>query len=185
LTRKELVTSLRERGIRRVYGRALSRCRKDELDEYFRGTVGSRFGSRSYSIREIEQYLRCPLSYYFRYVARVRGERSPLASVAVSLRQAIYHWHKGIIETGRMSAAEDVTQLFRSLLKVQDEAASGEVAERAEEALGSYVSMEPHEPIIRSLESRFELYFANWITALQGSFPSSLRTAPPWRRKSA
>jgi len=65
LTRKQLVNSLRERGIQRVYGRSLSRCRKDELDEYFRGIVGSQFGSRSYSINEIEQYLRCPLSYYF------------------------------------------------------------------------------------------------------------------------
>jgi len=174
------VNSLRERGIQRVYGRSLSRCRKDELDEYFRGIVGSQFGSRSYSINEIEQYLRCPLSYYFRYVARVRGERGPFATVALSLRQAIYYWHKSALETGKRSTAGDVIELFRSLLKVQKGAETcSTLADHAEEALGSYVSEEWPEPAIRGLEKRFEIYFANVDYSFSGTVPVILEDSTP------
>ena len=99
-----------------------------------------RANERTYSVSEIERYLRCPLSYYFRYVVREEGESNAFVAVSASLREAALHWYRARSTCELVGSAGDVVDLFRSLVEVRGYRARGaELAKAAEPALISYV----------------------------------------------
>jgi len=71
MTRVELIQELRKKGIDRIYGRALSRCTKAELESYYnRLSQGQIIPHLSFA--QINMYLRCGMQYFYRYVMGIK-----------------------------------------------------------------------------------------------------------------
>jgi hypothetical protein len=127
-----------------------------------------RANERTYSVSEIERYLRCPLSYYFRYVVREEGESNAFVAVSASLREAVLHWYRARSTCELVGSAGDVVDLFRSLVAVRGYRARGEeLAKAAEPALISYVMRASswHSPVAQGGVRAKRAKIAKQVTA--------------------
>ncbi|MEW6009629.1 MAG: PD-(D/E)XK nuclease family protein [Candidatus Omnitrophota bacterium] len=111
MTRQELITTLQTKGIDRVYGRALSRCLKQELEAtYHRLTENT--PSPYLSFQQINMYLRCGLQYYLRYVEGIKIPPKAIISLGQSFHQTTRFNYTDKIKTGQDKALSELTDYF-------------------------------------------------------------------------
>ena len=88
MTREALEKELRRRGVKSIFGRALSRCTKEELEYALRvHTEGKPFPHLSFS--QINTYQRCPRQFYYRYVRGLKIPPSGAVVVGKATHEAI------------------------------------------------------------------------------------------------
>ncbi|MDL1966276.1 MAG: PD-(D/E)XK nuclease family protein [Candidatus Desulfofervidus auxilii] len=111
MTRKELIQELRQRGIDKVYGRALSRCLKSELESYYH-RLQEEATMPHLSVSQINMYLRCGLQYFYRYVM---GMKLPPAGAMVlggGVHKVIEEDYKEKKEKGQNKALSEKQDMF-------------------------------------------------------------------------
>lgn len=125
MTRAELIQELRQRGVDKVYGRALSRCLKDELDSYLRSL--SREDGKYYSWTQINMMLRCGLQYYYRYLRGIKIPPSAFLTLGRSYDSAVNHNYQQKIISGEDVPIDELTDVFHEkFFTLRDETDWGE-----------------------------------------------------------
>jgi len=141
-----------------------------------------RSNGKMYTVGQIERYLRCPLSYYFRYVVREKGESNAFVAVSTSLREAVLHWCQAQSMCESAGSAGEVVDLFRSLVAVRGYRARGaELVKAAEPALISYVMRASswQRPVAQGGVRTKQAKIAKQVTVRFKSKPWSLRGEVP------
>ncbi len=110
-TRQEILKELQERGIDRVYGRALSRCVKDELESYLR-TLSRTDDTKYYSYSQVNMMLRCGLQYYFRYLRGIKIPPSGALTVGRSFDDAANFNYEQKLSSGKDEPEGVLTDVF-------------------------------------------------------------------------
>lgn len=162
MTRAELIRELQARGIDRVYGRALSRATKAELEQAWR-TLSEGQISPHLSLSQVRMYLRCGLQYWYRYV---EGRKiPPRGSMVVgrAVHRALEHDFKTCLLEGLHEPVDVLADVYFETFKSEAEEAIWD-SEKPEEAFktGLLVLEEfargPMETIVpEAVEEQFEV----------------------------
>jgi len=133
-----------------------------------------------YSVNEIEQYLRCPLGYYFRYVAGEKPTGNAFIALSLSMREAILQWFEARSAGQSAGSAGDVVDLFRSLVAVRGyRTRAADLVEAAEPALVSHIMRASSkcesgsEP--REIRKKASYHLHSMRSGIKGEIPLILR----------
>jgi len=173
VNRADLIQELRNRGIDRVYGRALSRCLKHELEAYYRRlSEGDTIQHISFS--QINMYLRCGMQYWFRYVEGIKLPPPGAVALGKSVHRAIEYNYQNKIMSGRDEALSTLQDLFVDTFREEAPNAlwDEEKPENAEkDGLGLVKTFRQEvapETFPRAVEKEFNLTFQNVDYKLKG-----------------
>lgn len=111
-TVKELIASLQQKKIDKVYGRSLSRCLKEELEEFDRNTDTWSSKDRHYSHSQADMYRKCGLQYYWRYICGWKSQPNASQTLGGAGDETFnFHYDKKI-KTGKDEPLSVLTDYF-------------------------------------------------------------------------
>jgi hypothetical protein len=119
MTRKELITELRAHGLTRIYGKALSRATKTEMESHYRFLETGR-GLRYFSPSQMNTFLTCGLRYYYHYIEGLNIPPGWYMTLGSSVDVAVTLGYEFKIQTGRDTPEDVLTDMFVEDLKARE-----------------------------------------------------------------